>query len=139
LGKEVFKMKGRRKRRAKIFFTVALNVALICFGAISQLEAKGITLRFATYHSPIGPEGEGPKWLMEEITKRTDGEVKFEQYFAGSLLNARELLKGIQSGTADMGYIFTPYFPRELVMNSILQTFIRAELSPETVAPTAPI
>jgi len=88
------------------------------------------TIRFAIYTPQRGLEGEAMTWLTEEIEKRTKGAVKFQNYFAGSLLKERETLRGVQSGAADMGYIFVPYFPRELTLWSVGEPFIRGPVDP---------
>jgi TRAP-type C4-dicarboxylate transport system substrate-binding protein len=88
------------------------------------------TIRFAAYTPQRGLEGEAMTWLTSEIEKRTKGAVKFQNYFAGSLLKERETLRGIQSGAADMGYIFVPYFPRELILWSVGEPFILGPVDP---------
>jgi len=105
--------------------------ATIVGGSISTAKAETTTLRFATYQPPRGIEGEAPKWLMDEITKRTNGSVKFQEYFGGSLLKARELLKGVQMGSTDLGFIFTAYYPKELKVHQLPQVFIRGPVEPE--------
>src|SRR5690554_2658536 len=41
-------------------------------------------------------------WMMDEIEKRTNGELKFETYFSGSLLKVADVFPGLQNGAADM-------------------------------------
>jgi TRAP-type C4-dicarboxylate transport system substrate-binding protein len=107
----------------------ALVVALFFAGTTpSYGETK--TIRFAIYTPQRGLEGEAMTWLTAEIEKRTKGAVKFQNYFAGSLLKERETLRGVQSGAADMGYIFVPYFPRELTLWSIGEPFILGPVDP---------
>jgi TRAP-type C4-dicarboxylate transport system substrate-binding protein len=88
------------------------------------LEASPITLRFSSYNPPRGMESECELWLIERIEKHTNGKVKFEHYSGEALLKARETLKGIQAGTADMGFLMTAYFPKELPFWSVAQPFI---------------
>jgi len=76
-------------------------------------------------------EGQMATWLIEEIGKRSGGQITFETYFGGSLLKARETLKGIQAGTADMGFIFVPYFPRELPAWTVAEPFLQGPVEPE--------
>ena len=123
----------RTKKRNLLFtlsFFIVFSTTMAFFSVPAAFAAETITLRFATYQPPTGIEGEAPKWLMEEITKRTNGQVKFEQYFGGSLLKAREILSGVQSGTADMGFVFTAYYPKELPVHSFPQVFIRGPVDP---------
>ncbi|HOP86713.1 MAG TPA: TRAP transporter substrate-binding protein DctP [Syntrophorhabdaceae bacterium] len=106
-----------------IFLAIFLTVTTVSYGASK-------TIRFAIYTPQRGLEGEAVTWLTDEIEKRTKGVVKFQNYFAGSLLKERETLRGVQSGTADMGYIFVPYFPRELTLWSIGEPFIKGPADP---------
>lgn len=41
-------------------------------------------------------------WMMDEIEKRSKGEIKFEKYFSGSMLKVVDVFPGLQSGAADM-------------------------------------
>lgn len=107
----------------------AVVVALFFAGTTPSYGAPQ-TIRFAIYTPQRGLEGEAMTWLTEEIEKRTKGAVKFQNYFAGSLLKERETLRGVQSGAADMGYIFVPYFPRELTLWSVGEPFIRGPVDP---------
>jgi len=107
----------------------ALVLALF-FAGTTPSYGEPKTIRFAIYTPQRGLEGEAMTWLTEEIEKRTKGAVKFQNYFAGSLLKERETLRGVQSGAADMGYIFVPYFPRELTLWSIGEPFIRGPVDP---------
>jgi TRAP-type C4-dicarboxylate transport system substrate-binding protein len=122
------------KERALLDYNAVLYSALILFTtialAVQPCMAASIKLRYATYQPPRGIAYQGPDWLMNEISKRTNGKVEFQQYVGGSLLKARELLKGVQEGTADMGFIFVPYFPRELQVLTLPTPFISGPPEP---------
>jgi TRAP-type C4-dicarboxylate transport system substrate-binding protein len=115
--------------RGSYLILCALVLALFFTGVVPSYGATQ-TIRFAIYTPPRGLEGEAITWLTAEIEKRTKGAVKFQNYFAGSLLKERETLRGIQSGAADMGYIFVPYYPRELTLWSIGEPFLRGPVDP---------
>jgi TRAP-type C4-dicarboxylate transport system substrate-binding protein len=108
-------------------------IALLSSGisAITTFAAESVKLRVTTYNPPRGMEGQMTKWLVEDISKRSGGQIEFETYYGGSLLKARETLKGIQAGTADMGFIFVPYFPRELPEWTVAEPFLQGPVSPE--------
>lgn len=118
---------GKKRRGSYLFnfigIILVISVVFISMSA-ATLKAQTITLRYADFMPPRGPEVESLKWLMDEITKRTKGQVQFQQYFGGSLLGPRELLKGIQAGTADMAHIPVPYHPKELQPWTVTQSFI---------------
>jgi len=103
--------------------------AFILFLA-SSAQAKTITLRYASYNPPRGMGAQTAMWMMDEITKRSEGKVKFQQYFGETLIKARETLRGVQQGTADMGYLFVPYFPKELRTWTVAEPFVRGPVTP---------
>lgn len=96
-----------------------------------SFSADAVKLRIATYNPPRGMEGQMTKWLVDEIGKQSGGKITFETYYGGSLLKARETLKGVQAGTADMGFIFVPYFPREIAAWTVAEPFLRGPVAPE--------
>ena len=97
----------------------------------SAISSETITLRFSNPMPPKGVEFEAFTWMMDEITKRTEGGVKIQQFHGGSLLHMRETLRGIQKGSADIGNIPTPYHPKELQLWSVATPFIRGPSTPE--------
>ena len=120
-----------RKRRILMVIVFGL-MSVVLLGLLPRgLDAETITLRYASYNPPRGMGAQTSMWMMAEITKRTKGKVKFQQYFGGSLLKSRETLRGVQMGTADMGYIFVPYFPKELRLWSVAEPFVRGPVHPE--------
>lgn len=116
-------------KRSVVILLLVLG-AFILFLA-SSAQAKTITLRYASYNPPRGMGAQTAMWMMDEITKRSEGKVKFQQYFGGTLIKARETLRGVQQGTADMGYLFVPYFPKELRVWTVAETFVRGPASPK--------
>ena len=70
-----------------------------------------IVLTFAGYHPEASVFGQAHKWWGSEIEKRTGGRVKFEYYFAGTLLGPMDLATGIGEGVADGGFPALGYTP----------------------------
>lgn len=68
-------------------------------GALAQDE---ITFKYGTFYSPTDFYEVPSKFFMEEVTKRSDGRIKFEPYYGGSLLKARELSPGVSAGAVDI-------------------------------------
>lgn len=120
-------MRKKEKRSISIclFFYVFSIFGAIIFLAGPAIPAETITLRFSNPMPPKGVEYEAFTWMMDEITKRTNGGLKVQSFHGGSLLTMRETLRGIQQGTADIGNIPTPYHPKELQLWSVSTPFIR--------------
>ncbi len=125
-------MKAKHKYAGKIryFYSVILLLGFMFLMSANTIALGQVTLRFSNPMPPKGVEYEAFNWMMNEITKRTDGRVKIQSYHGGSLLKMNETLRGIQKGSADIGNIPTPYHPKELQLWSAATPFIRGPLSP---------
>ena len=79
-------------------------MALACGGAaFAAAPAAAVEkIVYANYVSEVYTISKIDLWVMDEIEKRSNGQIKFEKYFSGSLLKASDLYPGLQSGAADM-------------------------------------
>lgn len=82
----------------------AAAVAACVTGASVAPEpaAAAETLVYASYISEVYTASKADIWMMEEIEKRSGGEIKFEQYWSSSLLKAPDLFPGLAQGAADI-------------------------------------
>ncbi len=58
-------------------------------------------------------------WWIEQIEQRTNGRVKIEPYWIGSLVASNEILGAVQDGLVDMAVAYTIEFPGELPLAQI--------------------
>lgn len=79
---------------------VALGAGLALAGAAPASSAE--TLTFATYFSDVYSASNTANWMMDEIEKRSNGEIQFEKYWSSSLLKAPDLFPALQTGAADI-------------------------------------
>lgn len=121
------------KNTGALVCSFLLSAALVLVMAL-PLEAKPISLRFSSYNPPRGMEAQCELWLIDRIEKKANEKVKIDHYSGESLLKARETLRGIQVGTADMGFLMTAYFPKELPLWSVAQPFINGPSEPKKTA-----
>lgn len=76
--------------------------------------------QLATFVGPSTPYGEALSDFAEKIKEDTDGRVSVEIFWDGSLLAGDEILDGVESGRAGMGYINTSYHPTELPLSQLV-------------------
>ena len=81
--------------------------------------ASAQTLRWSDGGPNRGARAAGMQWVAEEITKRTNGKVKFEFHWAGALMKSKAAVKGVGKGSADVGTIIAAYTPKELSAYSV--------------------
>jgi len=62
-------------------------------------------------------------WYFDEVEKRTEGRVKFKQFW-GTLLEPLEALDGISQGIVDSAFVVPNYWPDKLPLASSLSSTI---------------
>lgn len=107
-----------KKNTTKVFAFTLMAIFCVVFLCSTSLMAKTITLTFATNNPPTGLKGDAEQIFIEELEKASNGMIKVKPFWAGSLLNIKEMLKGISDGIVDMGYVNVAYYPKKLTLNS---------------------
>lgn len=68
-------------------------------------EPQPITLVYTDPSAADGPRTKLVKWWGDELEKRTNGRIKVQYYWGGSLAKDVETLEAIKTGAADVGTI----------------------------------
>jgi TRAP-type C4-dicarboxylate transport system substrate-binding protein len=92
---------------------------MICTVPTSSRAAEKV-LRFATTAAATDCGSVGLAGWMDEVEKRTNGAVKFEKFWAGSLVPGAQILTGIDSGVADMGQLILSYYMSTLPLHTVV-------------------
>ena len=101
-----------RVRMKKLFKGGSLLAAgLLTLGLAAQAEAAKV-LTFSDNSPNRGTRAEVTNWFAEEVSKRTNGELKIEMHWGGALLKAKAAAKGVGAGAADMGTVIGVYNPK---------------------------
>jgi len=90
-------MKMQRTISTSAAVALAISAATCVLPAVAAEK-----LIYATYITEVYSASKTDIWLMSEIEKRSGGEIKFEKYWASSLLKAADLFPGLASGAADV-------------------------------------
>lgn len=91
----------------------ATAIAAFAFSA-GAVYAQDITVRYASPSAASDPTQEATIWFSEEVTKRTDGRVKFEMFLGNSLVKDQDVINAIGDGVIEMGKIYTVSYPGQL-------------------------
>ncbi|WP_300458124.1 TRAP transporter substrate-binding protein DctP [Desulfobacula sp.] len=84
-------------------------MALIVIPAMA--EAKPIVLKFGTWMPERHETSKQSRWWAEQITMRTDGNLKFQFFYGGVLGKGKDQLDGLKYGIFDVGPILPAYDP----------------------------
>lgn len=91
----------------------ALAGAALSFAAATA-AAQGTVLRYTEPSVNRGERASQMNWFAEELAKRTNGALKVNFFWGGALMEARNGLKGVGDGAAEMGSIVGSYTAREM-------------------------
>jgi TRAP-type transport system periplasmic protein len=105
--------------KQKKFFVAAGMSCLVflfiflTFGMTYAAEEKGavIELKFANFFPPPSMQSKICEEFNQELELRTKGKVKVRYFAGGSLLGPPAVIKGVESGTADIGFSHIDYTP----------------------------
>ncbi|WP_169569850.1 C4-dicarboxylate TRAP transporter substrate-binding protein [Sneathiella limimaris] len=95
----------------KALVTAAAGALLL---GMSASVVQAIELRFSELGPPRGPRAEALQWWADELAKRTNGEITVKFFWSQSLVKAKENLKAVGAGLAEVGTVMGIYTPREL-------------------------
>lgn len=93
-------------------------MALICLLAGTALA--GTTLTYANFPpAKTFPCVQMEQWKTE-VEKRTNGEISVQTFPGSTLLNPKNMFRGVQTGQADIGCISTSYYPGVFPLISVV-------------------
>jgi TRAP-type C4-dicarboxylate transport system substrate-binding protein len=101
------------KKKSKILLAIIFFAGL----SLSSLFAK--TIRFAEFAPARGLRAEALKNFAEQLELRSEGELKIQFFWGGSLLKTRSILKGVGDRVADMGSVVGFLTPKQLSLYTI--------------------
>lgn len=113
------------------FVIPALLVSLLAAGCGSDDEGsaegaaetgeKQVDLQYAHYIGPKAAQSVSTAGWADAIEEKTGGSVSVKFFYQGSLLGPTDMLEGVSSGRADVGYLASSYYPSELPLSSIVE------------------
>lgn len=105
------------------FLFICFMALFLALPLISQATAasheKPIVLKFGSWVSGKSVFAQAQDWYLLEVEKRTNGRVKFERYWSGSLAPDKELLEAVEAGVADVATVLPAYYPGKLPLGTI--------------------
>lgn len=115
-----------RCRRLLTAATAALALGLAACGSeagggAASAGGEPVELRFSYFSGERTSFGQLWTWWMDEVETRSGGQVRFERFWDGSLLDATQTLDGIKDGRIDLGQVSTAYYPGAFPLSSVTE------------------
>jgi len=106
-------MKKRKLSIGVCLTLIMIPVLLFCTGAKTNIASAAATepivLKFASFLPEVNTIAQYNVWWANEIERRTSGRVKFEYYWAGSLVKGPDLPTATGRGICDVTLMATGY------------------------------
>jgi TRAP-type C4-dicarboxylate transport system substrate-binding protein len=101
---------------------ISLAAGLLMTASAVSAEVK---ITYATYFTGSDPLVQMDLWFMDEVTKRTNGEVSFETYLGGALLGGAEIFPGLSRGAVGIGMSVPAAFQQDTyILSNVTLPFI---------------
>jgi len=97
-------------------FTLGLCFSML-LGIADMALAKTYQFTFATNCPENTMRGVAEKQFLEELESLSNGQIKVMSYWGESLVKGKEILKSVQDGVVDLGFINVNYYPKRLLLN----------------------
>jgi TRAP-type C4-dicarboxylate transport system substrate-binding protein len=85
----------------------------------TQSLAADITVRASIQSPAKSLLSKGFDWLLDEIEKTTQGRVKFEKYYSGSIAKPADQLRATTTGLAGLALVVPSYIPAQLPLANV--------------------
>lgn len=98
---------------------LAVAAAVTALLLVAQPSRADVTIR-ASIQSPAASHlSKGFDWLLDEIEKATQGRVKFEKFYSGSIAKPNEQLRAAGTGLAGLSLAVPTYVPAQLPLANV--------------------
>ena len=101
----------------RIALSMTAAVLALCTGP--ALAQESITLKVSTFQPEQGNFTTTFRKWADEVTRRTNGRVKFQYFYSGALLNTADTAPGVRDGRADIGFTGAVYEPARLTLSTV--------------------
>ncbi|MFX0540865.1 C4-dicarboxylate TRAP transporter substrate-binding protein [Roseovarius sp. S4756] len=112
------------KRRHFLQTGAAAAGGAFIMGAPS-IASAATSLKFDSYVSDSAGPSWVDRWYLDELEKRTNGEVEIRRYWSGSLNKVGEHLAAARDGTSEITLIAPGYYQAELPVTRGLEWYFR--------------
>lgn len=85
----------------------------------NSAKKQAVRLSFSSALGPDTAVNKQAKWYMDEVAKRSGGQVQWDEFYAASLLSSVDTVSGVADGRADVAYFASVYDPSRFPLMDI--------------------
>lgn len=100
-------------------FALALSATAACGSSDSSGGQSSYNLKLAVFQPKTSIQPQTLQWMIDQISKRTNGKVKITPYWGASLVKAPDSFTAVSSGQVDMAQGTEAYAPAQLPLTQV--------------------
>lgn len=110
-------------RRRTVIATLGAGVGVLATPAVLQAqEIPQMNMRWAHFAPAAWGSCQADQLFADEVQRRTNGRVRIQIFWSGSLGNQTEILDLVASGAVEFGSTAPSFFPRQFPLNSVINS-----------------
>ncbi|TMV09346.1 C4-dicarboxylate TRAP transporter substrate-binding protein [Arenibacterium halophilum] len=98
---------------------LAMGAAAGASAMMPRLADAATPLRCTEFGPERGVRAQSLMWIADQIAETSGGDMNMNITWGGALVKARDVLDGVGSGFADLGYAVSSYTPRRLPLYEV--------------------
>jgi len=92
----------------------------------AQAAKKGVwTMKYDCYIGATAETAQLDNWFLDELVKRSDGRIKVQKFWSGSLHKVGQHLPAIRDGLSEISLISYGYYPSDVPLSRGLEWYYR--------------
>ncbi len=107
------------QRLTVLFVCLGVAFSFNAFGTSAFAESKPIVFKFACDNPEPTPYSQGQDWFLKEVEKRSEGRIKFQRFWSGSLAPSSALMDGVSTGVVDIAALVSGYWPAKVPLSTV--------------------
>jgi len=98
---------------------LVVSLFLLLMLSVSPAVAKVFKMKFASMDPPGAGDTLTADWWASQVEKRTEGRVKIERFWSGSLIGGYEQLHAVKTGVIQLTFLYSGYHPKNAPLTVI--------------------
>jgi len=104
--------------------TVGASLMLAPGLSFAKAKKKGVyTMKYDCYIGQTAEPAVLDNWFLDEIVKRSDGQIKIKKFWSGSLHKVGQHLPAIRDGLSELSLISYGYYPADVPLSRGLEWY----------------
>lgn len=104
-----------------VLMAAIFGLIFFSFQPVQAQKAPQVTLKFANFFPPPSGQSKTAEEFCKELQTLSNGRIKVDYFAGGTLLKAPTMIKGVETGIADIGLAHIEYTPGRFPVTEVAE------------------